>query len=82
MNPRVFQPRAQGAFPWPHLQSQGKAPWGQGCMSLAMFFFSLFFNAIHPHHVCREFRWGIDCIVDFHLSSISKFWMISSSFVG
>ena len=29
------QPRPQGAFPWlrkwsAHLQSQGKAPWGQG----------------------------------------------------
>ena len=82
MNPRVFQPRAQDAFPWPH-QSQGKAPWGQGCMFVAMSFFPLlFFNAIHPHHVCCEFRGGIDGIVHFHLSSISKFWMISSSFLG
>ena len=24
------QPRPQGAFPWLHLLSQGKAPWGGG----------------------------------------------------
>ena len=37
------QPRPQGAFPWlwrwaPHLQSQGKTPWGRGCA------FQLLFN--------------------------------------
>lgn len=34
----VLQPRLQGTFPWlwrkgavaPHLQSQGRAPWGRG----------------------------------------------------
>ena len=31
------QPRPQGAFPWPpHLQSQGKAPWGRGCTLLLL----------------------------------------------
>ena len=34
---RISQPRPQGAFPGfgggaSHLQSQGKAPWGQGCL--------------------------------------------------
>ena len=82
MNPRVFQPRAQGAFPWPTSKAREKRLGDKVACLWPCFFFSLFFNAIHPHHVCREFRWGIDCIVDFHLSSISKFWMISSSFVG
>ena len=27
------QPRHQGDFSRPHLQSQGKAPWGRGCAS-------------------------------------------------
>ena len=34
---RISQPRPQGAFPGfgggaSHLQSRGKAPWGQGCL--------------------------------------------------
>ena len=40
LNPQA-QPRPQGAFPWlflpPHLQRQGKAPWGRGCPRPRMF---------------------------------------------
>ena len=40
LNPQA-QPRRQGAFPWlflpPHLQRQGKAPWGRGCPRPRMF---------------------------------------------
>ena len=38
MRERGIQPRPQGAFPWlfpPRPQSQGKAPWGRGCVESA-----------------------------------------------
>ena len=83
VNPNIFQPRPQGAFPWPLPTSKGREKRsGDEVACLWPLFFLSFLMPFTPHHVCCEFRGVIDGIVDFHLSSISKFWMISSCLLG